>query len=111
MKMKILAFGCGMFTGMACLCLLPPIREKMMHEMKKASRKMQSTKQVLLTKGKQLKHDVEDAASDISSDIKDLADSIVDEMDSIDTKGLSTSLKKTLGKIKTHAVSLKNLTK
>lgn len=109
MRMKMFIFGCGMLSGMACLCLIPPVKEALMQEMEKASQKMQLTKKTLLRKGKQIKENIEDTASDISSDIKEMTNTIIDEIDDIDVKGMSSSLKKSIGKIKMHVVSLKNL--
>ena len=110
MQMKMFAFECGLLMGMAAVCLLPPVRNEMKTMFQKAKNSMQSTKKVLLAKGKKLKEDTLDAASDIRDDVQDLAESIMNETESSDRKGLTPSSKKALGKIKAHAVSLKSLT-
>ena len=65
MQMKMFAFECGLLMGMAAVCLLPPVRNEMKTMFQKAKNSMQSTKKVLLAKGKKLKEDTLDAASDI----------------------------------------------
>lgn len=110
MQMKMFAFECGLLVGMASVCLLPPVRKELKAIFEKAQCSMQSTKKVLLAKGKKLKEDTFDAASDILDDVQDLAESIVNETESIDMKGLTPSMKKALGRIKAQAVSLKSLT-
>lgn len=109
MKMKMMVFGLGVITGAAVLMAMKPVRQAMVDMAEDANREIHATKKMLLKKGKHLMKDVENASSDISDDVKDLIDTVVEEVESIDTKELSNASKRAFGKLKTHALSLKNL--
>lgn len=109
MKMKMMIFGLGVITGAATLMTMKPCRKAMMEMAEDANREIHATKKILLKKGKHLIKDVEDESSDISDDIRDLVETVVEDLESIDTKELSNASKRVFGKLKTHALSLKNL--
>ena len=108
MRMKMLTFGFGVITGAALTIAIPCIKDMTKAMMDRADREIHATKKVLLSKCRRLKDDVIDAASEITSDIRDLADTILVEIGEIDIKGLSPAAKKAFNKMKTHVITLKN---
>ena len=108
MRMKMLTFGFGVITGAALTIAIPCIKDMTKAMMDRADREIHATKKVLLSKSRRLKDDVIDAASEITSDIRDLADTILVEIGEIDIKGLSPAAKKAFNKMKTHVITLKN---
>ena len=108
MRMKMLTFGFGVITGVASTVAFPYVKEFVEAMVDKSNREIHSTKKVLLRKSRRLKDDIDDAASVITADIQDLADSIVVELGEIDLKGLSPAAKKAFNKMKTHVITLKD---
>lgn len=108
MRMKMLAFGFGVITGAALIVAIPCVKDLTSSMFNKADREIHAAKKVLLKKGRSLKEDVIDAASEITEDIMDLTDTIIVEMGEIDLKGLSPSAKRAFNKMKTHVITLKN---
>ena len=108
MRMKMLTFSFGVITGAALTIAMPFVKEMAKDIIDKADREIHATKKVLFRKGRRLKEDVIDAASDITADIRDLADTIVIELGEIDLKGLTPAAKKAFNKMKTHVLTLKN---